>query len=451
MPQAKEIVCKGKKYPSIKALAKAYRKHPVRLAYNLRNGWTPEEAVGLVKRKRKRQGRRIEVQGRTLPSVSAACEFFGLQEGTIAARLRSGYSPDDAFAGRLRPRRPSAMARKFEFEGHSYSSGTALAEAFGERWSNVSRRLVRGWSLSQALRVTTPPPRYRNFEGHARHHTWKQVRLGSDNNIEPVPDAQGFKLYEIRNTRNKKVYIGITVGALSDRLRQHISAAKTERRTALYNAIKKYGGSCFSIHLIRRDAKTFKELQNQEVEEIKKRRTVRHGYNSAYGGSIGTAKPISIQGIHFPSMQMAAEYYGISPTAFLLRLNRLKWTPEEAAELVARKKGGRKKIRVKGDVFPSLHAASRHYKVPYKIAHSRINRSKWSIEQALGLTPPPTTAKSAGVKVQFGGQKYRTIRQACAALNIHTATVSKHIASGLAPGAAIRKTLKNRRSQAPKE
>jgi hypothetical protein len=243
MPKPKEIICRGRKYPSINALAAKFGKHPVRLSLNLRNGWSPEEAVGLIKRKRKGHGHEIIIQEQSFSSIRAACEFFNLPEGTIAAPIRKGYTIEDAFAGRLRPRGPSALARKFEFEGTFYPSGTAMAEAYNQRWSNVSRRLNRGWTLSQALKVSPPPPRYRDFDGHARHHTWKEVRLDADNNLEPIPDAQGFKLYEIRNTRNKKVYIGITVGALPDRNRPspHIATicwmVLSARKVGLYFAI----------------------------------------------------------------------------------------------------------------------------------------------------------------------------------------------------------------------
>jgi hypothetical protein len=71
--------------------------------------------------------------------------------------------------------------------------------------------MVRGWTLEQALGVQDAPPRFRNFEGHARDHKWKEVRV-TDGKTEPIPDTDGYKLYLVTNTINGKVYVGLTIG-----------------------------------------------------------------------------------------------------------------------------------------------------------------------------------------------------------------------------------------------
>ena len=112
-----------------------------------------------------------------------------------------------------------------------------------------------------------------------------------------------------------------------------------------------------------------------------------NGYNVSLGGSLGTAKSITVEGREFAAWGEAATFYGVDPRVFALRISRLKWTPEEAAGLVKRTRYARMQIDVGGVSFPSLRAAAGHFGVDYKLAHDRMKSKGWTLEEALGLTP----------------------------------------------------------------
>lgn len=59
-----------------------------------------------------------------------------------------------------------------------------------------------------------------------------------------------MKLYEIRNSVNDAVYVGITRATLAARFRAHKYSAKSGVITPLYSMIRKYGFDKFSIILI---------------------------------------------------------------------------------------------------------------------------------------------------------------------------------------------------------
>ena len=82
--------------------------------------------------------------------------------------------------------------------------------------------------MEQALLLEPTPPRFRNFEGHARDQKWKVVRV-AEGKVEPVPDAEGYKLYLVTNTVKGKVYVGLTITSLEHRLKQHFAAARRGR------------------------------------------------------------------------------------------------------------------------------------------------------------------------------------------------------------------------------
>ena len=67
-------------------------------------------------------------------------------------------------------------------------------------------------------------------------------------------------IYKIENDINNKVYIGQTISTIAERWHGHMSAALNEKRckSALYNAMRKYGREKFHIH----------EIINEPAEQI---------------------------------------------------------------------------------------------------------------------------------------------------------------------------------------
>ena len=142
--------------------------------------------------------------------------------------------------------------------------------------------------------------------------------------------------------------------------------------------------------MITSDARTCDELQRQEVLEIERRDSIRNGYNTAKGGSIGTAKDITVAGRVYPSYAMAAIKHGVDPSVFVLRVGRLKWTPAEAAGLVARGQYGiSEQVSAEGKIFPNLRAAAEACGVVHGTAWDRDRKKGWTIEQSLGIDPAP--------------------------------------------------------------
>ena len=437
MVASKTLVCNGISYPSVKALAAKYHVHPSTVARRLRDGWTPEQAVGVVERQKAEvTGVAVTYQGKHYRNLRMLADELGLDAKTFRARLARGYSLEDAVSGQMRPR-ISAMASKVEFEGVSYRSKDALAKAHNTQWPIVYKRLKRGWTMRQALGVDPEPPRFRDHEGHARDLKWKHTRT-SLSGVEPVPDAAGYKIYVITNRVNGKQYIGLTIGNLEDRLKQHHAAARKGRKAPLPNAIRKYGEEAFEIELVRCDARSYDELQDQEINEIARRGTIKGGYNSAVGGSLGTSKPITVNGQRFPSRGQAAAHFGVDIGVFNLRLNRLDWSPEEAAGLVERSWSGKRvEVVVQGVTYPSIRQVAVAYGQDIGKVYDRFSEKGWTLEQALGIEPPPETTKYTGMEITAFGVTYKSIAQAAKAHGIEAESLRRRLASGVEPELAI--------------
>jgi hypothetical protein len=412
----KPIIIQGIPFNSIKDAARHFGQHYGNAVRRINAGWTIEQALGLVERKREqpKRGKRIVTTQGTFRTVAEAAEHFGVSLTTLTARLASGWVPDEAVG--IKPHtRPKKTTKPVMCQGKEYPNSWALAQGYGKPEKLVAKRLRLGWTAEQAVEVAERPPRFRDRYGNDRSRVWKEVESIGDTEY-PATDLGEYKLYLITNQVNGKLYVGITISPLWQRFNGHKAAAKKGLKTKLYNAMRRYGVDKFTIQLLRNDAKSFSELQEQEIIEIASRGTIENGYNVSPGGSIGTPESIKVGEQVFPSRSAAAEYFGIDPSVFNLRLSRLGWTPEQAAEIERPEKYARHKLTVGGKTYPSLGRAAEAHGLAYQLVWSRLQDKGWTLEQALGVVPPPETVKYRGVPVLAFGVAYPSL-DACAEAN----------------------------------
>lgn len=417
MAESTKLVIDGKTYESLLDAAAHYKVHPSTLARRLRYGWTNEQAVGIEEKPtRIGSAKKVVYKGVTYPNLKHLAEAFGKNAEMLRRKIRDGQTLEDALTKKAE-KRIRVDAKSIEFNGTLYPSIQLLVDKYQVKSSVFKKRIKRGWTIEQALEIEDAPPRFRNFEGHARDTKWKNER-STATGVEPVPDAEGYKLYLIRNKKSPKQYVGITIGSLESRLKQHFSAARRGRKGALQNAINFYGEENFTIELISNNARSFDELQDLEINEIAKRDCIKNGYNSAYGGSLGTSKQITIDGRIFPSFAQAAEHYGIDVSVFSLRITRLKWTPEEAVGLVERNWSGKSKsIKVDDFEFESIRQAALHLGKKVALVYARVEKG-WTPKQALDLESPPQTVKFTGKEIHAFGKTYKSIAAAAKDLGV---------------------------------
>lgn len=92
-------------------------------------------------------------------------------------------------------------------------------------------------------------------------------------------------IYIIKNTVNKKVYIGQTTMTVHERFMTHMkpSAMKVKRNYKLYNAIAKYGRDKFYVETIE-ECIPLSKINEKEIRYIAKYDSFNNGYNSTKGG-----------------------------------------------------------------------------------------------------------------------------------------------------------------------
>lgn len=101
-----------------------------------------------------------------------------------------------------------------------------------------------------------------------------------------------FNLYEVRNTENSKVYVGITTKTVDARFKEHLwHSRKQAKNYALYAAIRKYGADKFYVvHVASAlDWRSMNQLEVDRIAEIGSLAPA--GYNLTTGGDAGVQAP----------------------------------------------------------------------------------------------------------------------------------------------------------------
>ena len=366
--------------------------------------------------------RQINTSRGLFNSVAEAARFFSIPEHNIRARLKLGWSHDEAVGLLQRPPQKSPNGNPVECEGKRYDSHGKLADAYGLKRTLVGKRLRNGWTVEQAVNLIDPPPRYRNNDGTKRQHSWVNPVTLKSGQLAADSLTGRYLLYLIKNKINSKLYVGITTSSLQTRFYHHISSAKkSSGQTKLHNAIKAYGEDNFFIELLRDDANSIDELLLQESKAIKGLNCIKKGYNTADGGAFGTSKPIVVEGKTFESRYLAAAYYDVDSSVFNLRLGRLGWTPEEAAGLVSREFQRHKiEVQYNGEIlyFASLSLAAKHFSLSYKTVHARF-RNGWTVDEALEIVPlSEDRANARGISIFYSGVRFVSFQSLARELDI---------------------------------
>jgi hypothetical protein len=395
----KSITVSGVNYPTVRAAAKAFGLAHGNVTRRLLNGWTTEQAFELESppQRKAHNATKLVTEKGIFNSIRDAATAYGLLESTISQRLRAGWTDKQAVGDESPPRKRTGRGNRIVCENKTYPSIDEFADAHGVNRVRTRKRLLGGWTPEEAVGLDPSPPRFRNQDGSVRDHAWTQKAVTKHGETVPVSRSGKYTLYLLTDTKTGKEYVGVTTGDIKTMLRGHWNLVTKGRQSKLYNRMRKAleegRRDDFVIKTLRTGARSFEELQEQEYQEIKRRNTIKAGFNTAEGGSLGTPKPIVVDGKEFISQLAAAEYYGVDPYNFNQRITTLGWTPEQAAGLDPEKSYGID-IDLGGQRYPSLSQACAALGKNYKKVYARLKVYGWTLEQAFDLKPAPKSKKS---------------------------------------------------------
>lgn len=151
---------KGNRYDSFSAMCRAYSINIQTCFTRLRRGMSLEQALTTSKKsvnhaKKKRcvlQRKAFDHAGNRYKTFKDMCKAYKLNDFCVHARLRAGWSLQDALT------KPLQNKHFVFFNGKQYESVAAICRAYNKVVNTIYKRLKRGMSLEQALIMPTQVP-----------------------------------------------------------------------------------------------------------------------------------------------------------------------------------------------------------------------------------------------------------------------------------------------------
>ena len=150
----------GVEYPTMTAMAEAYGKNVTSVASRLKSGWTVEDA--LTKDIAKKSTEEVKDHlGNKYPTMTAMCKAYGVSLPTYRYRRSLGLSVECALDSKIL----NIAKPKVDHLGNKFISMADMAQAYCIDVKTLISRLYLGWSLEKAL--TKPSRGYtKGFQDH---------------------------------------------------------------------------------------------------------------------------------------------------------------------------------------------------------------------------------------------------------------------------------------------
>jgi hypothetical protein len=313
---------------------------------------------------------------RHFESIKQAAKHFRVDSSVVVQRLFRGWSIEQALGLTDPPPRLPSNQREVSVthEGKKLSFGSikAAARHFRLNQAMLSKRLLRGWNLRQALGLAAPPPR-----------TSAKAR--------PV---------EVIHRGRKRCFAALS----------HASKAFDVDDKLVSNRLKQGWSLEEALGLQRRPARS--SLQGKPV-------TV------SFGGKAQT----------YASVSQAARAHGLPPRVVLSRVQRLGWSLEQSLGLAdpPEKKlpSNAKRVEVLHNGqrlrFRSITEAAKAFGLSRAIVHKRWKVFGWPLAEALEIVPHDRNfvGRSQPVAFTHNGKRYtyKSISEAAEAHGITPGTV----------------------------
>lgn len=180
------FVYQQKNYKSIRELAKEVNIPYTTLLHRLDNGKTLDEAV----KQSCKFCKQLKVADNIFPSITAAANFFKLKPGTVSHRLRDGWSPEEAVGLIKRKRKKSKNVTTTKnpvcVNNMTFSSLYAAARHFGLGENMVNKRVKKnGLTLEQALELEPFPEWFTPGKGkHSVAQKLKRIEKEAESGLK---------------------------------------------------------------------------------------------------------------------------------------------------------------------------------------------------------------------------------------------------------------------------
>ena len=342
-----EVVVDDIVFENIKAAAEHYNVKYSTVCYRLETGRTIEQALGLEPLGRPNPNnanryvgsyalyKNIVVKGKTYPSISKAAKELGLSKDTVYRRIKNGDTVEQAFdeAPSTRHRGKSVKVR-----GVIYPSIQDAAIAYNVSPRSVYKALRHGKTIEQALkleattpaatshvRVTVENVEYPSIAAAAAAYNRPARAVAfALNKGKTVEEALGIVPHS-RPKFNKTIVEGVEYPSIAVAAEHYNIDPKI-----VYQRIRTGWtyDKAFTVPPASRPWLKKKKPKKNNDKNLNKGKTVEEAPGTAPHSRPKSNKTI-VEGVEYPSIAVAAEHYNIDPKIVYQRI-RNGWTYDRA-------------------------------------------------------------------------------------------------------------------------
>lgn len=146
MPKCNEIEYNGVKYPSLSKLCHEYNLDYNRVEGRLYRGWSLEDAINTPRIEQDKI--ELSYDNKIYSSLNSLCEENGLTYSSVYYGLKSGLSLEDAIS---KSKVEDCKAISFEYNGKKYRNLSCFCKEHDLNYGTIQARIKRGWSIEDAI------------------------------------------------------------------------------------------------------------------------------------------------------------------------------------------------------------------------------------------------------------------------------------------------------------
>jgi hypothetical protein len=403
------FVAAGKEFPSLASVARHFDVEQAVLRDRLKNGWEMDQAIGLAPRERRNpaRGKFVVVAGRSFHSVAEAAKHFGVDAVKAGSRIRNGWTPEQALGVERPPVRKREYADAEEIDGRIFPCGTAGSYKLYLVTNAVDNKeyvgitlgsLQKRWGEHQSMGPSSVDTKLKRAIRKHGLENFKIELLRSD-----ATNYKELMTQEIEEIERRGTYEG---GYNSTRGGEMVFNARAvvvgEMVFPTLSSAAEHFGVDEALIRARIDA------MGWSIEEAV-------GLTARPNNKYSPRGSIEVAGQTFATHKAAAASFGIDFRRYSLRINRYGWSPEQALG-VEPPPNGPSGISVAvtlkdGQRFKSLSAAETHFGITSGVASHRVSIG-WSLEQALGIESKPRRRTGAVYRFSIAGRDFSSQREA---------------------------------------
>ncbi len=361
---------KGKKYNSVLAITKELGHSYGAVYARLKRGYTLDEALSKASNIGKGKRKEIEYEGRIYPSINELLKSYNVPRHVYYRQLKKGATLEEVLSGK---KIGESNNKEIEYEGKKYASISEFAKAYKIKPSAIYNRIKKGYPLNEVVNPERIKTKGKSIEYEGK--TFISITaLANEYGLNPSTVYSRLKKgFSVKETVEKEIHPQKRI--------TKSNGLCIEWNGEKYSSISDFARKN-NLNINTAYSRFRKGMSPEDVLEYKRRSTL--------------SKPVEYNGEIYPTRIEFAEKFNIPYHKVTAGLNA-GHTPEQIIEtanipFADGRRNPKQPIEFDGKLYETQKDLAEEYCVDFNTFRYKLYRGL-SVEEALGLYNPDAESK----------------------------------------------------------